>query len=253
MTATYPSRMTQTPGAVLQPLDDAAFSRVLVVVAHPDDVEYGLSAAVSMWTMRGVEVAYLLLTAGEAGMQRAPEAAGPLRAREQRAACEVVGVERLTILGFPDGTLEYGLDLRRAIAREIRTFRPDAVVCGAGQVFVEWGLDHADHRAAGLATIDAVRDADNRWVFPGLAREEDLPPWGVSWLLLYATRPTHFLEVSPEAVDKAVASLSAHAAYLADLPWHPAPAEVIPGALAAQGEPAGVPHAVTFAAHRLRG
>lgn len=238
---------------LLELLDDAAFRRVLVVVAHPDDPEYGTSAAVAEWTSRGVEVGYLLLTSGEAGMQRPPEEAGPLRAEEQRRACEVVGVEHLTILDFPDGMLEYGIELRRAIAREIRRFRPDVVVSGAGELLVPWGIDHADHRAAGSATIDAVRDADNRWVFPELLRDEDLGPWGATWLLLTGSRPTDYVAISEESERRAVASLAAHEAYLADLPWHPAPEDMVPEMLRGQGSAAGVQRAVVFTAYRLRG
>lgn len=244
--------MSELNAAQLEPLDHQTIERVLVVVAHPDDAEYGTSAAVAQWTAEGIEVAYLLLTAGEAGMQRSPAEAGPLRAQEQRRACDTVGVDRLTILDFPDGTLEASLALRLAIAREIRAFRPDAVVCGSGAVMVPWGIDHADHRAAGIATIDAVRDADNRWIFPELLRDEDLAPWGATWLLLTGTEPTHFVPVDPSSVERAVASLSAHEAYLADLPWHPDPQDAIPQMLAGQGQAAGVEHAVTFAAHRLR-
>ena len=91
------------------PSFDENIERVLVVVAHPDDAEYSTSAAVATWTSAGVDVAYLLLTAGEAGMQRPPEEAGPLRAQEQQAACAAVGVKRLTILDFPDGTLSVAL------------------------------------------------------------------------------------------------------------------------------------------------
>ncbi|MBI4901490.1 MAG: PIG-L family deacetylase, partial [Actinobacteria bacterium] len=116
------------------PSFDEPVERVLVIVAHPDDAEYGTSAAVATWTARGIEVAYLLLTAGDAGMQRPPEEAGPVRAVEQRNACAAVGVRDLTILDFPDGTLEYSLGLRRAIARQIRRFRPDVVVSGAGDL-----------------------------------------------------------------------------------------------------------------------
>jgi LmbE family N-acetylglucosaminyl deacetylase len=239
-------------GPPLPPLDETGIGRVLVVVAHPDDAEYGTSAAVASWVSRGIEVGYLLLTAGEAGMQRPPEEAGPLRAREQRAACEAVGVERLTILDFPDGVLEYGLELRRAIAREIRAFRPDAVVCGSGQLEVAWGFDHADHRAAGLAAIDAARDADNRWVFPELLHEEDLAPWSVQRLLLTGARPTHAVPVDEDAARRAIASLSAHEAYLADLPWHPSPEDLVTGLLADQGRRAGLPLAVAFAEHWLR-
>ncbi|MBO1901281.1 PIG-L family deacetylase [Leucobacter weissii] len=236
----------------LDEFDPAGLSRILVVVAHPDDAEYGTSAAVAHWTDLGVRVGYLLLTAGEAGMRRPPEEAGPLRRREQRLACDAVGAEELTILGLPDGAVEYGLELRRAIAREIRRFRPDAVVSGSGELRTPWGLDHADHRAAGLATIDAVRDADNRWVFPELL-EEGLEPWGTSRLLLTGTAPTHYVAVDEAAERRAVASLSAHEAYLADLPWHPAPEAFIPGLLADQGRSAGVARAVAFAEHRLRG
>ena len=236
----------------LTPLDTDGIERILVVVAHPDDAEYGTSAAVAHWTAAGKEVAYLILTAGEAGMQRPPEEAGPLRALEQRAACDVVGVDRLTILDFPDGTLEYGLDLRRAIAREIRSFRPDAVVTGAGEFRVHWGFDHADHRAAGIAAIDAIRDADNRWVFPELIRDEDLAPWGAKLMLLTGTTPSHFVAIEAESEDAAVRSLLAHKAYLADLPWHPDPRVFIPEMLADQGRRNGVDRAISFAAHRLR-
>lgn len=238
------------PDGSLTSLDTSTLHRVLVVVAHPDDAEYGTSAAVAVWTAAGVEVAYLLLTAGEAGMQRPPEEAGPLRALEQQAACEAVGVKRLTILDFPDGTLEYSLDLRRAIAREIRTFRPDTVVCGSGSLMVEWGVDHADHRVAGVATLDAVRDADNRWVFPELARHEDLAPWGTTRVLLVGTKPTHYVEIPDAVLEKAVASLEAHEAYLSDLPWHPKPADFVPSMLS---HVPGVAHAASFGVYELKG
>ena len=238
----------------IRQLPDEDFRRVLCVVAHPDDVEYGTSAAVAEWTARGVEVAYLLLTTGEAGMQRPPVETGPLRAAEQRAACDAVGVQRLQILNHPDGVLVYSLDLRRDIARVIRQFRPDVVVTGSWEVEPGYGLNQADHRAAGLATLDAVRDADNTWVFPELAQTEGLAKWGATWLLVSAhTRPTHAVVVSDESVARAVASLAAHQAYLADLPDHPAPADFIPPMLAAQGESLGVAHGVLFRAYRLRG
>ncbi|HIY67105.1 MAG TPA: PIG-L family deacetylase [Candidatus Agrococcus pullicola] len=235
----------------LERLDETDIRKVLVVVAHPDDAEYGTSAAAATWTARGIEVGYLLLTRGEAGMQRAPEEAAAVRAAEQRIACETVGVDHLTILDFPDGMLEYGLPLRKAIAREIRRFRPDAVVSGTGDLRVAWGFDHADHRAAGLATIDAIRDADNRWVFPELA-QAGLEPWGVTWMLLTGGSPTHCVEASPKAVELAVASLAAHEQYLADLPWHPAPRDFIPEMLAEQGRSAGFEFGVAFDAHRLK-
>jgi LmbE family N-acetylglucosaminyl deacetylase len=237
----------------LEPLPLDGVRRILCVVAHPDDMEYGMSAAVVEWVGQGIEVAYLLLTSGEAGMQIPPEEVGPLRADEQRAACEVVGVSDLTILDHPDGVLEWGLGLRKDIARRIREFTPDAVVTMTWEVAVEWGLNQADHRAAGLATLDACRDADNTWVFPELARDEGLPKWGPTWLLVGGDpRPTHYQAVSEGSVAKAVESLEAHAEYLAAIPDHPAPAEFIPMMLAEGGRATGVDHAVTVRAYRLR-
>lgn len=232
----------------LTTLDDAGFRRVLVVVAHPDDAEYGTSAAVSMWTERGIEVGYVLATAGEAGMQRPPEQVRDIRAQEQRAACDIVGVEHLRILDFPDGQVEYGLELRRAIAREIRAFQPDVVVSGAGELVVPWGLDHADHRAVGLATIDAVRDAGNQWLYTEQLNNT-ITPWETSTLLLTGTQSSHYLEVSETAVEKAVASLAAHEQYLADIEDHPSPKDFIPEMLAEQGQAAGVSYAMTFQVH----
>lgn len=239
---------TEEAAPALPRLDDSAFKRVLVVVAHPDDAEYGTSAAVSMWTNRGIEVGYVLVTAGEAGMQRPPIEARKVRAAEQREACDIVGVNHLTILDFPDGLVEYSIELRKAIAYEIRQFQPDAVVTGAGELMVGWGLDHADHRAVGLATIDAIRDADNQWLFTEQFHD-GLAAWGTQATLLTSTEPTHFVEVSQVAVDNAVASLSAHRAYLADIPDHPAPADFIPEMLAQMGHASGVEYAMGFAAY----
>lgn len=235
-------------------LPDAEFQRVLCVVAHPDDVEYGTSAAIAKWTAAGVEVAYLLLTAGEAGMQRPPEETRALRAGEQRAACDAVGVKDLTMLDHPDGMLVYSLDLRRDIARKIRQFKPDVVISGSWEVEFVAGLNQADHRAAGLACIDAVRDADNTWVFPELAATEGLPKWGTTWLLVSGdSRPTHAVDVSGEPLERGIASLEAHGGYLGDLPGHPTPRALIGGITAAQGKAIGVPNAVLFRAYNLRG
>src|SRR3954469_1035240 len=88
------------------PFADGAFERVLCVVAHPDDVEYGTSSAVAAWTSREVDVAYLLLTRGEAGMDASsPAETAELRTREQVAASEAVGVSQVDFLDHPDGVL----------------------------------------------------------------------------------------------------------------------------------------------------
>src|SRR5690606_37556019 len=120
------SVMDETATLPLLPQDD--LRRVLCVVAHPADMEYGTTAAVAAWTSAGVEVTYLLLTHGEAGMAAAPEEVGPLRVSEQRRACAGVGVSDLRVLDHPDGMLEPTLAMRRDISRVIRQVRPDLVL-----------------------------------------------------------------------------------------------------------------------------
>jgi LmbE family N-acetylglucosaminyl deacetylase len=240
--------MVQMPAAV-PALPEGAFRRVLCVVAHPDDVEYGTSSAVAAWTSSGVEVAYLLLTRGEAGMDASPpEETAPLRMREQIAGSVAVGVSEVDFLEYPDGVLVYSMEMRRDIARAIRSFRPDAVVVGTWEVEFVAGLNQADHRVAGLAALDAVRDAGNRWVFPELLGE-GLEPWSTRWLLVAGdSQPTHGVDVSGEALERGITSLEAHGAYLAGIPGHPPPRLMLTAITAMQGRAMGVSNAVLFRA-----
>jgi LmbE family N-acetylglucosaminyl deacetylase len=240
--------MVQMPAAV-PALPEGAFRRVLCVVAHPDDVEYGTSSAVAAWTSSGVEVAYLLLTRGEAGMDASPpEETAPLRMREQIAGSVAVGVSEVDFLEYPDGVLVYSMEMRRDIARAIRSFRPDAVVVGTWEVEFVAGLNQADHRVAGLAALDAVRDAGNRWVFPELLGD-GLEPWSTRWLLVAGdSQPTHGVDVSGEALERGIASLEAHGAYLAGIPGHPPPRLMLTAITAMQGRAMGVSNAVLFRA-----
>jgi LmbE family N-acetylglucosaminyl deacetylase len=232
------------------PFPDDAFRRVLCVVAHPDDVEYGTSSAVAAWTSQGVEVAYLLLTRGEAGMDsRTPEETAELRVREQLDGSAEVGVTQVDFLEYPDGVLVYSLEMRCDIARVIRRFRPDAVLVGSWDVEFAAGLNQADHRVAGLAAVDALRDAANRWVFPELL-DEGLDPWSPRWLLVGGDpRPTHGVDVTGEPLERGIASLEAHREYLAGIPGHPPARMMISGITALQGQRMGVRHAVLFRAH----
>ena len=206
--------------------------RVLVVVAHPDDAEYGLSVAVNNFTAAGKEVAYLLLTAGEAGIRdMEPAHTKALRADEQRAACDEVGVGRLNILNFPDGELQYGLDVRKAVAKEIREFQPDTLAIINFELWAQWGVNHVDHRVAGEVVMDAIRDADNPWTY----RELDLEPWKAGRLLISgSSTPTHYLPVTDADVQAGVRSLEHHKVYLEALPDHPKPAEFIPAMVAGE-------------------
>ncbi len=229
----------------LPPLPDESFSRVLCVAAHPDDLEYGTAAAVAVWTGRGVDVRYLLLTRGEAGIDSSdPAVTGPLRTAEQVAAGAAVGVAVVEFLDHHDGVLEYGLPLRRDIARTIRDFQPDVVVVGSWQEELGYGLNQADHRAAGLATLDAVRDAGNRWVFRELL-DDMLQPWSARWLLVTShTDPTHGVEVDGPALERGIAALEAHHEYLSGLGDQSTGRDLVTMITASQGRRLGVPNAV---------
>lgn len=194
------------------------WQRALVVAAHPDDIEYGIAAAVAVWTAAGKDVHYLLATRGEAGLAGVPpEVAGPLREDEERRSAAVVGVSRLEFLDHRDGVLVAGPELRRDLAGAIRRHRPELVVTGYfGATWSPPGmspanLNSADHRALGQSVLDAVADAGNEWIFRDLAE----PPWsGVRYIAVQEmTEPPHELHVTGE-VDRAVASLMEHRRYL---------------------------------------
>ena len=214
-------------GQNVDKLDTSGVERILCVVAHPDDLEYGISCAVAAWTAAGITVDYLLLTAGEAGMKREPAVVGPLREQEQRAACDIVGVDDLTVLDFPDGHMEPGLPARKAIAAHIRRRRPNIVVTSNFDINAPWGFNHIDHRITGEATGDAIRDADNRWSFPELV-DAGLDPWKADRFLVGGVfHPDVWVDVTGEPLEKGIASLEAHKEYLADLPDHPEPRDML--------------------------
>src|SRR5438309_1217488 len=145
------------------------WDRAVAVVAHPDDLEYGVAAAVARWTGQGKKVTYLLATRGEAGIAgMSPEETAPLRVDEERRSAAVVGVSVVEFLDYPDGLVEYGVPLRRDLAAAFRRLQPEVVITASFDL--TWGeegpVNHADHRAVGLAVLDACRDAANGWVFP---------------------------------------------------------------------------------------
>jgi LmbE family N-acetylglucosaminyl deacetylase len=194
------------------------WQRALVVAAHPDDIEYGISAAVAVWTAAGKEVHYLLATRGEAGMAGLhPDEAGPLREEEERRSAAVVGVTEVEFLDHRDGVLMAGPELRQDLAAAIRRHKPELVVTGYfGPTWTPPGVspayvNSADHRALGQSVIDAVADAGNEWIFPDLPEE----PWrGTQYIAVSEmTDPPHEVDVT-EAVDTAVASLCEHRRYL---------------------------------------
>lgn len=227
------------------------WSTALAVVAHPDDMEYGAAAAVARWTDAGKSVSYLLATRGEAGIDgMEPAESAEIRRVEQERSARIVGVDTLEWLDHPDGLVEYGLRLRREIAASIRRNQPEVVLTVNHRE--SWGpgsLNMADHRVVGQATIDAVRDAANRWVFTDLV-DEGLRAWsGVKWLaVLGSPEATHGVDVTA-TFDRGVESLRAHAAYLEGLGDHPMggdPGEFLSWIATATGERLGVDMAVSM-------
>jgi LmbE family N-acetylglucosaminyl deacetylase len=194
------------------------WTTALAIVAHPDDLEYGAASAIARWTAQGKHIVYCLVTSGEAGIDSLPpEQCGPLREQEERDGAALVGVTEVEFLGYPDGVIEYGLPLRRDIARAVRRHRPDVVI--TGNYADSWGPGHpnqADHIAAGRAVLDGVRDASNRWVFRELL-DEGLLPWTTRQVLVSGSpTATHAADIT-DHLAAGIASLEAHSAYLAGL------------------------------------
>jgi LmbE family N-acetylglucosaminyl deacetylase len=242
------------PQSPLHPLPED-WSRALVVVAHPDDIEYGAAAAIARWTAQGKSISYCLVTRGEAGIDGLPpEEAGPIREAEQRASSAVVGVHDLTFLGYPDGVVEYGLELRRDVAREIRRRRPEIVITGnLRETYGGVVLNQADHIAVGRAVLDGARDAGNRWVFRHLAEQESLEPWSGVRAVWAAGSPAagHAVDTT-DTFDLGVSSLRAHARYLAGLgDGNTDPAEFLEQFARDSGDRLGCRYAAAFEVYPL--
>lgn len=212
--------MTNSDDNALTPIDED-FSRALVIVAHPDDVEFGAAAAIARWTAQGKTIRYCMVTSGEAGVDSIPpDECRPLREAEQRESARIVGVEDVDFLGFPDGTVTYGLELRAAIARQIRTHRPEIVVTNNFRDSFGGRMpNQADHIAVGHATIDAVRDAGNRWIFRDQLTN-GLEPWSGVRAVWAAGSPDagHGVDTT-DTFHAGVASLEAHRGYIDGLGW----------------------------------
>lgn len=224
------------------------------MAAHPDDLEYGIAAAVDRWVQQGKTVTYLLATHGEAGIDGvAPSEAASLRAQEERDGAAEVGVEVVEFLDHDDGMVEYGPALRRDIARAIRTHMPEVVITLTHRErFAGGGTNQADHRAVGLAALDASRDAGNRWIHPELTGDGYEPWGGVRWVIMAGSpEATHGVDVTGH-MDASVASLEAHQVYLDALGVdYPSPRELLGMILGGGGRAMGVEHAVTFEVYDL--
>lgn len=200
----------------------AHVDRVLCVLAHPDDVDFGSAGTVATWTDAGTEVVYCLVTDGDAGgFDDTPrEEMGPLRRAEQTAAAAQVGVTELYWLGYPDGRLEQTLDLRRDIARVIRQVRPDRVVTTSPErMWDRVGASHPDHMTVGEATLRAVYpDARNPFAFPELVADEGLEAWTVPEVWLSASPRAHHAVDVTDTAERKFAALESHVTQVAHQP-----------------------------------
>ena len=190
------------------------FRRGMVVFAHADDAEYGCSGTVAKWCAEGWHVVYVVCTDGSKGSsdpEMSAEKLVELRQKEQRNAGKVLGLQDVVFLGFEDAMLEPNLTLRRDIAREIRRYKPDVLICPNPRRHISDGgwLDHPDHLAAGEAAMAAVfPTARDRLTFPELL-EEGLEPHKVRevWVSWgedsdYYVDVTDYIEVSVEALKQ---------------------------------------------------
>ena len=196
------------------------FGSVLVVTAHPDDVDFGAAGSVAAFVKAGVPVAYCIVTDGDAGgsdRSVGRVAMATLRRDEQRAAAAEVGVSDLVFLGYPDGRLTPSIELRRDISRQIRRVRPDRLVCQSPErLWERIGASHPDHLAAGEAAVASVYpDARNPFAHPELL-EEGLEPHAVAemWMMA-APSPNRAVDIT-DTFDAKIAALRQHRSQVGD-------------------------------------
>ena len=192
--------------------------RVLVVTAHPDDSEFGAGGTIAKLVQEGKHVSYCIVTNGNKGSSdrtMPPERLATIRAEEQRNAARVLGVERVTFLGYPDGEVEDTRDLRRDVSREIRRFRPDLVVCQNPNRTYNLGASHRDHRTVGGVTLDCVYPlARDHMAFPELVPEFE--PHKVREVYVMQWQEPHIVSDISDVIDLKLKALACHASQFND-------------------------------------
>jgi len=197
--------------------------RVLVVTAHPDDVDFGSAGTIATWTDAGLEVSYCIVTNGDAGGvdPEVPRSAiGGIRQDEQRKAAATLGVTDVEFLGYPDGRLMVSLDLRRDITRIIRRTCPDRMVIQSPHRDLRslYG-SHPDHQATGEAALCAIYpDARNPFAHPELLTEEGLEAHTVPevWVMSANDRADQYVDIT-DTFDRKIAALRAHTSQTAHM------------------------------------
>ena len=192
--------------------------RVMVITAHPDDSEFGAGGTVARFVKDGREVAYCIVTNGNKGSSdraMTPERLATLRAEEQRNAARVLGVERVSFLGYPDGEVEDTRDLRRDVSREIRRVRPDLVICQNPNRTYTLGASHRDHRTVGGVVLDCVYPlARDHMAFPELLPEFE--PHKVREVYVMQWNEPHVVNDITDVMDLKLKALACHASQFKD-------------------------------------
>lgn len=221
--------------------------RLMVVVAHPDDAEFGCAATVARLVDAGVAVRYVVMTDGASGTEdptMTRERLAKVREAEQRAACETLGVDDVVFKRHPDGYLELGVALRREVVVELRRFRPEVVLTMNPEV--RWTprgtVNHPDHRVVGDTVLHAINpSASSRLWEPDLL-DAGLEPWKPAevWLMSFGAG-NDLLDVT-DTFDRKIAALRCHASQLGD--WDPEP--MVRQVAADRGATVGVPFAEPY-------
>lgn len=191
----------------------------MVVVAHPDDAEFMVAGTVAKWARAGAEVTYVIVTKGDKGSEdpaMTPTKLTEIREAEQRAAGALLGVQHYEFMGYPDGYLVHTLELRKDLARLIRKYRPEVVMCfdPSNRFFSDNYTNHPDHRASGDATVDAVfPTARDRLTFPELL-VDGYEPHKVSQLWMGSAKdPNVWVDIG-DTLPLKLAALGAHPSQL---------------------------------------
>lgn len=191
-----------------------AIQRVMAIMAHPDDAEFGCGGTVAKWAKEGREVSYVIATNGDKGtsdLSITSEQLVKIREDEQRKAASTLGVERVIFLGYPDGELADTRDFLRDVVRVIRQYRPDLVICQNPNRTLNPYASHRDHRICGGVVLDAVYPySRDRLSFPELGAQ-GLPTHRVQevYLTTYPD-PDIFVDIT-ETIDLKIKALRCHA------------------------------------------
>lgn len=204
--------------------DQLEIDRAMVIYAHPDDAEFGFAGTAAKWSREGVEVIYCMVTNGASGSKdpnMTREKLAGIRKEEQLEAARILGIKEVVFLDFEDGYLEPNLELRKAIARQIRIWRPDVVITQdpTRRIVDDTYLNHPDHIAVGECVLRSINpDASSLLMFPELWTEEKLGAFLPKALFLVEfDKATTYVDIT-DTMDLKVKALEAHRCQIGDWP-----------------------------------